>query len=166
MEHTSIPSWVKAPPKNFGTASHGKIGAEEYKSLALISLTISLVRLWSSADKEFQHRLDHFLHLTLAIRVLAYQSITHADISTFAHHYALYVNGLKALYPHCAITPVQHLGLHVPDFLSKLGPATRFNENPCEMFIGMLQDIPTNWKLGKNWFYLQGAINLTPFPKS
>lgn len=140
---------MKAPPKNFGTASHGKIGAEEYKSLALVSLTISLVRLWSSAPQDFKKRLDHFIHLTLAVRVLAYQSITNMEISTFAHHYSAYVNGLKELYPHCSITPVQHLGLHIPYFLEQLGPATRFNENPCEMFIGMLQDVPINWKFGK-----------------
>ncbi|KAG9076662.1 hypothetical protein FRC06_009378, partial [Ceratobasidium sp. 370] len=32
MEHTIIPSWLKAPPKGFGMVSHGKLGAEEYKS--------------------------------------------------------------------------------------------------------------------------------------
>jgi hypothetical protein len=149
MAHTTISSWVKAPPKNFGTSSHGTIGAEEYKSLALISLTFSLVRLWSQADQGFCERLNQFIHLTLAIRVLAYQSITHTDISTIAHHYALYVSGLKTLYPHYSITPVQPLGLHVPEFLSRLGPATRFNENPCKMFIGMLQDITINWKLSE-----------------
>lgn len=152
MAHTIIPSWIKAPPKNFGTTSHGKIGAEEYKSLALISLTISVTRIWAETSNPSRPYLDHFLHLSLAICILAYQFIMRADINTFSHHYVIYLDGLKTLYPHCSIMLVQHLGLHVPHFLENLGPATRFNENPCEMFIGMLQEIPTNWKLGKSHF--------------
>lgn len=159
MARTKIPSWLKAPPKNFGTATHGKIGAEEYKSLAMVSLTITLIRLWGNAQSgPFRERLDHFLDLTIAIRILAYQSISSTDIQTFIHHYANYTNGLKFLYPYCSIIPTQHMGLHIPEFLTKLGPATRFNENPAEMFIGMLQDVPTNWKYGAR------CSNICPFP--
>ncbi|CAE6425148.1 unnamed protein product [Rhizoctonia solani] len=149
MEETIIPAWLKNPPKNFGTISHGKIGAEEYKSLAMVSMTISLVRIWHNAGDAYIQRLNHFLHLMLAVRVLALQSISKSNIGEFTYHYQQYLRNLKALYPHCTVVPTQHLGLHIPKFLEKFGPATRFNENPCEMFIGMLQEVPTNWRVGE-----------------
>ncbi|KAG8794064.1 hypothetical protein FRC12_000660 [Ceratobasidium sp. 428] len=149
MERTVIPSWMKTPPKEFGRISHGKIGSEEYKSLALVSLTFTLVRLWTHGSRDFIDRLNHFLHLTQAIRVISYQSISKPDIEMCSRHYMTYLGQLKSLYPHCSITPTQHLGLHIPHFLEILGPAPRFNENPSEMFIGMLQDIPMNWRFGE-----------------
>lgn len=148
MHRTVIPSWLKNPPPNFATTDHGKLAAEEYKSLSLVSLPITLIRLWSNADAPFQKRLDHFLHLSVAIRILAYQSLTAHDISLFEFHYQEYLNGLKSLYPFSSIVPVQHLGLHIPYFMRELGPSTRYSENTCEMFIGILEEISTNSRLG------------------
>ncbi|KAG9126562.1 hypothetical protein FRC07_002972 [Ceratobasidium sp. 392] len=161
MDDTCLPSWLKAPPKNFATVSHGKIGAEEYKSLMLVSFTVTLVRLWGhSAVGPFREALDNFLHLSLAIRILSYQTTTKPDDQAFDHHYRTYLDTVKLIYPHCSITTVQHLGLHIPYFLRNLGPAARFNENPAEMFIGMLQDIPTNWKIGDLGVTLHNEFNM------
>ncbi|EUC56742.1 hypothetical protein RSOL_193010, partial [Rhizoctonia solani AG-3 Rhs1AP] len=85
----------------------------------------------------------------LAIRILAYQTITKEDIQCFEEHYTIYLRDLKQLYPYSTVVPTQHLGTHIPQFLEQFGPATRFSENPAEMFIGMLQEIPTNWKFGE-----------------
>ncbi|EUC67074.1 transposase family Tnp2 protein [Rhizoctonia solani AG-3 Rhs1AP] len=151
MRMTNLPGWIKKPPVNFATTEHGRIGAEEYKSLAMVSLPITLIRLWGhpGVRLELRRRLDHFLHLSLAVRILAYQSITPHDIQLFTFHYQEYLNGLKSLYPSCSITPVQHLGMHIPHFLEALGPSTRYSENIAEMFIGILQKLPTNFKMGE-----------------
>src|SRR5437763_1866658 len=106
MEQTTIPGWLKTPPFNFATVDHGKIGAEEYKSLALVSLPITLIRLWGDPSCPFRKHLDHFLHLSLAVCILAYQSITAHDIALFEFHYQEYLAGLKELYPFNSITPV------------------------------------------------------------
>ncbi|KAF8594999.1 hypothetical protein BDV93DRAFT_457927, partial [Ceratobasidium sp. AG-I] len=145
MEQTTHPSWLKHPPKNFATISHGKIGAKEYKSLTIVSLSITLIRIWGrDPTGPFRERLDHFLHLMLAVRILAFQSLTESDIIAFELHYGKYLEDLKDLYPHETVTPYQHMGLHIPMFLCLLGPSTRYSENTGEMFNQMLQDISTN----------------------
>ncbi|KAG9097424.1 hypothetical protein FS749_006337 [Ceratobasidium sp. UAMH 11750] len=149
MRRTNLPSWLKKPPINFATTDHGKLASEEYKSLALVSLPITLVRLRSSVAPEVQEYFDHFLHLSVVVRILSYQSLTNHDILLFEYHYQQYVNDLKRLYPFNSVTPVQHLGLHIPYFLRKLGPTTRYSENTCEMFIGMLEEITTNSRIGQ-----------------
>ncbi|EUC61300.1 transposase family Tnp2 protein [Rhizoctonia solani AG-3 Rhs1AP] len=151
MKETQLPSFLKTPPINFATVDHGKIGAEEYKSLAMVSLPITLIRLWGypGANPAYRDRLDHFLHLSVAIRILAYQTITAHDINLFEYHYTQYLLGLKRLYPFSSIVPVQHLGLHIPYFLRTLGPASRYSENTPEMIIGILEDISTNHKIGE-----------------
>lgn len=148
MQHTTIPSWIKPPPLNFATADHRKLASEEYKSLGIISLPITLIRLWTHAEVALQTRLTHFLHLSISVRILAYQSLTSYDINMFQYHYQQYLDGLKSLYPFCTVVPVQHLGLHIPYFLNALGPRTRYTENTCEMFIGILEDMSTNSRLG------------------
>ncbi|KAH7335572.1 hypothetical protein B0J17DRAFT_576179, partial [Rhizoctonia solani] len=150
MGRTTLPRWIKHPPKNFGTISHRKLQSEEYKSLALVSFVLTLVRLWGTeAQGQFRNRLDNFLHLMLAVRILSFQSLVESDIAAFEYHYSKYLQGLSKLYPYASQTPSQHMGLHIPQFLCTLGPSTRLSESTCEMFIGMLQDIGTNFKFGE-----------------
>ncbi|KAH7332668.1 hypothetical protein B0J17DRAFT_580019, partial [Rhizoctonia solani] len=150
MGRTTLPRWIKHPPKNFGTISHGKLQSEEYKSLALVSFVLTLVRLWGTeAQGQFRNRLDNFLHLMLAVRILSFQSLVESDIAAFEYHYSKYLQGLSKLYPYASRTPSQHMGLHIPQFLRTLGPSTRLSESTCKMFIGMLQDIGTNFKFGE-----------------
>jgi hypothetical protein len=159
MECTTLPSWMKTPPVNFSTTDHGKIGAEEYKSLSILSLPVTLIRLWGGSDSFHRDQLDHFLHLSLAVRVLAYQSLTSHDIHMFEYHYTQYLLGLKSLYPFSSIVPVQHLGLHIPYFLRNLGPSVRYSENTCEMYIGILEDISTNYKFSQFSLYVAHYSN-------
>ncbi|QRV74636.1 Transposase family Tnp2 protein [Ceratobasidium sp. AG-Ba] len=156
MTRTLLPSWLKPPPLNFATASHGKLQAEEYKSLAFVSFTITLVRLWGRPNTalDFCARLENFLHLMIAVRILAFQSITESDIVAFELHYMRYIKQIKVLYPSCSIVPVHHLGLHIPHFLRLLGPSTCYSESTCEQFIGMFQNISTNFKFGDLEFTL------------
>lgn len=150
MRRTLLPTWLKHPPLNFASASHGKLQAEELKSLAMVSFTITLVRLWGvHPTGPLRERLDHVLHLILAVRILSFQSLTSSDISAFEYHYGKYLEDLRKLYPHSSCISIQHLGLHIPQFLRALGPSTRFSESTCEFFIGMFQDISTNFRFGK-----------------
>lgn len=63
MRQTQIPTFLKTPPINFATVDHGKIGAKEYKSLAIVSLPITLIRLWGrpGIDSAYWERLDSTL---------------------------------------------------------------------------------------------------------
>ncbi|KAF8686600.1 hypothetical protein RHS04_00032 [Rhizoctonia solani] len=149
MDQTTLPRWIKHPPKNFGTVSHGKLQSEEYKSLALVSFVITLVRLWGTEPSGLlRDCLDNFLHLMLAVRILSFQSLVESDIVAFEYHYKEYLQGLSKLYPYASRIPTQHMGLHIPGFMRALGPSTRLSESTCEMFIGILQDIGTNFKFG------------------
>ncbi|QRV87067.1 Transposase family Tnp2 protein [Ceratobasidium sp. AG-Ba] len=150
MGRTTLPRWLKHPPKHFANASSKSLKAEEWKSLATVSFVFTLVRVWGNlpSTNELRQRLDHFLHLVLCVRILAFQSLVESDIDAFEHHYHTYLDGLTKLYPYEKRTSVQHAGLHIPTFLRALGPSTRYSESTCEMFIGLLQDISTNFKFG------------------
>ncbi|KAG8704969.1 hypothetical protein FRC08_001919 [Ceratobasidium sp. 394] len=116
----------------------------------MVSFVITLVRIWGRFPTgEYRERLDHFLHMMLSVRILAFQSLVESDIQAFEHHYGLYLAGLTKLYPYETRTCVQHLGLHIPTFLRALGPSTRFSESTCEMFNSLLQDISNNFKFGE-----------------
>jgi hypothetical protein len=49
IARTSFPSWLVRPPRNFGSASHGKLKADQWRSVCTVSLIITLVRIWGSA---------------------------------------------------------------------------------------------------------------------
>ncbi|QRV96139.1 Transposase family Tnp2 protein [Ceratobasidium sp. AG-Ba] len=149
MQRTCLPSWIKAPPNVFASADYSKIGSEEWKTLGLITLPFTLIRIWSTSNQTLQKRLENLLHLSIAVRILSYQSLTDHDIRYFEVHYQAYLSDLKELYPYETVVPVQHLGLHIPQFMRKFGPPTRYSKNTCEMFIGMLEEISTNLRSGE-----------------
>ncbi|KAI0655866.1 hypothetical protein C8Q70DRAFT_883543, partial [Cubamyces menziesii] len=64
IQNTILPSWMERPPKNFGSASHGKLKADQWRTVCTVSLTITLVRLWGLRDI-FSHELVPNHHLSL-----------------------------------------------------------------------------------------------------
>ncbi|KAG1883704.1 hypothetical protein F4604DRAFT_1878931 [Suillus subluteus] len=68
---TSFPSWLVPPPRNFGSASHGKLKADQWRSVCTVSLVITLVRTWGSTSaSELQRRLlSNFTDLVIAVDI-------------------------------------------------------------------------------------------------
>jgi hypothetical protein len=63
IENMTRPSWLTGVPTNLGESSHGKLKADQWRTLGTIYLPVSLVRLWhkSSGDDERSARCKQLL---------------------------------------------------------------------------------------------------------
>ena len=148
---TITPSWIASVPSNLGSASHGKLKADQWSS---VYLPISLIRLWWSADpgnarsERCRKILDVTISLLSAVSIATSRvtSPRHADL--YLQHMQVYLTGLKELFPDFKFVPNQHMALHVRDYILLYGPAHSWWAFPFERMIGTLQRILTNYKEG------------------
>jgi hypothetical protein len=50
LSEISTPTWVPSIPSNLGNASHGKLKADQWRTLGITHLPLSLIRLWGARD--------------------------------------------------------------------------------------------------------------------
>lgn len=174
---TTFPSWMKPSPKQFGTVHFGKISAEEWKTIVLVSLIITLCRTWTgaytgTADMEndlVRRRSEYFnnlVHLSISIRLGQRRLITDTSLDLYDWHIRFYLEGFKVLYPDEDIRPYQHYALHLPDILRRWGPSEICNANPPEFWNEQLQGMNTNHKLkGCKLCSRPGSAISISFPK-
>jgi len=68
MALTELPSWVLDVPRNWGTATHRKLSANNWRVICTIHLPIILIRLWGGDDDQ-KHKLQNFMDLVCAIQI-------------------------------------------------------------------------------------------------
>ena len=63
------PSWLTSVPSDFGSASHGKLKADQWRVLGTTFLPVSLVHLWSVIEGGNSHseRCHQILDVTMAL---------------------------------------------------------------------------------------------------
>lgn len=156
MEKTHLPSWVTPLPKNVGSAQAGSLGADEWRTLCLIHLPITLVRLWAndSPSRESQ-MLENFMDLITAVKLASMRTTNSARIKAYEFHMQKYLSSLPMLYPGTTITPNHHLSLHLSEVLDKFGPSHVFRAFVFERGNLILQQTPTNNKIGKSIFFIR-----------
>jgi hypothetical protein len=146
------PSWLTSVPTNLGSASHGKLKADQWRVLGTTYLPISLVRLWSklkTGDEKTGKRsriLDATMSLLSAV-VIASSHVTspaHADL--YLQHMQAYLTGIKQLFPDYSLHANHHMALHLHEYLLLYGPVHAWWAFPFERLIGLLQRVPTNHK--------------------
>ena len=71
MKHTELPSWVMGVPHNWGTATHGKLSANNWRVICTVHLPITLIRLWGGDDapKDWKCKLENFMDLVCAVQI-------------------------------------------------------------------------------------------------
>ncbi|CDO75322.1 hypothetical protein BN946_scf184517.g5 [Trametes cinnabarina] len=173
---TVLPSWMEKAPRNFGTAAHGKLKADQWRTLGTVNLVITLVRLWgsSSASDEEREVLDNFIHLACAVDLASRRSMHAERAAAYDRHMEAYLKGLRRLYKH-QIVPNHHLSLHLRPLLEAFGPVHGWWAFPFERYNGILQrmntnskpsDLPTifmrSWYIGAN---IRWLIRTTNWPK-
>lgn len=151
MERTRLPTWVSRADSNPGEASRGKLSADKWRSLCLINLPITLIRLWGSEPKSSRNRqlLDNYMHLVTAIKLATMRELTPDRIVAYQEHMHSYLTSLLVLFPNTTITPYQHLSLHFGDILMRFGPTHSWRCYPFERYNHIMQQIPTNRKFGE-----------------
>lgn len=149
MEKTHLPSSVTPLPKNVGSAQAGSLGADEWRTFCLIHLPVTLIRLWggNGASREVQ-MLKNFMYLVTAVKLASMRTTSISRIQSYESCMQKYLSQLLDLYPGATITPNHHLSLHLPEILDRFGPSHSFRAFVFERGNLILQQTPTNNKMG------------------
>jgi hypothetical protein len=142
-----IPSWMKRPPRNFGQASHGKLTADQWRTLCTVVLVVTLIPLWQSPSVQPVLN-NNYLDLVTAIRWATMRATSEKHIQILEAHLTRYLETTVSLYSKSVICPNHHLSLHLPECIRNFGPVHGWWSFPFERYNGILQRINNNGKLG------------------
>jgi hypothetical protein len=150
MASTTLPSWMEPAPPNFGYPGHGKLKADQWRTVCSVNLVITLVRAWGipSASDHDRALLQNFTDMVIAVTWGTRRSLTPERISIYATHMKRYLNSLKDLFGEHVIVPNHHLSLHLIECLRSFGPVHSWWAFPFERYNGMLRQLNTNSKSG------------------
>ncbi|OJT10865.1 hypothetical protein TRAPUB_12619 [Trametes pubescens] len=143
-----LPSWMNAPPLAFGTKQHGKLSADQWRTLCTVNLPVTLIRTWSFQEERRVKMLENFLHIVEAVETFGLLEIDERQIEAAEHLMQKYLDGLKELYKGAKIQPNHHLALHIGVFLRLFGPVHSWRSFVFERFNYFLQSINTNMAFG------------------
>ena len=146
----TLPSWIPGAPKKFGTVQHGKLKADEWRTMGTIILVISLGIRWSrsNATERQKELLSNFFDLVIAINHATRRSISSCNLTSYDEYMGKYVLSATKLFGE-ALVPNNHLALHLSDVLARFGPAHGCWAYPFERYNGIISRISTNNKIGK-----------------
>ncbi|KAI1788015.1 hypothetical protein LXA43DRAFT_895298 [Ganoderma leucocontextum] len=143
-----VPSWIEKPPHNFGSASHGKLKADQWRTVGTIFMVVTLVRLWghpTSSSPLERAALTNFVHLVVPVDAATRHSMSASRAELFDQNMEAYVKGLRALYKH-PLVPNHHMSLHLKPCLALFGPVYGWWSYPFERYNGILQRLNSNYK--------------------
>jgi len=149
------PSWLTSIPTNLGEPSHGKLKADQWRTLGTVYLPVSLVRLWALPPRDDpqaagrQKLLSLTLCLVSAINIASSRTTSREKASLYTKYMTEYLEGIRSLMPDYQFRPNHHMALHLPEYLLLYGPVHGWWTFPFERLIGLLQDIPSNFKNGQ-----------------
>lgn len=152
------PSWINSVPSNLGNPSHGKLKADQWRTLGTLHLPLSLIRIWGTVDPS-NHRSTR-CHQILKVTMLLVSAVTVATSRTTSKRLAEtylqlmreYLDGIAMLFPDYEFRPNHHMALHISEFLMLFGPVQSWWTFPFERLIGALQRMPHNFKIGEAFF--------------
>ena len=159
--NTIIPSWMQRVPKNFGSPSHGKLKADQWRTGCLVNLVITLVRLWgvSTATPRQRMLLENFLNLVRATDLATRRTMDQSRVEKFDRYMTLYVSGLVETFKH-PLVPNHHLSLHLRECLELFGPVHAWWAFPFERYNGILQHLNTNSRTSEFLFDQSANVGL------
>ncbi|KAJ3529757.1 hypothetical protein NM688_g7809 [Phlebia brevispora] len=151
IESIVLPSWIGRIPSNLGSASHGSLSADQWRTACTVNLVTSLGRLWGpcAANSNEHQMLDNFMDLVYATKFGTARTITKEDIQQYHFYMLRYLRNIMELYPSWPLHPYHHMALHFTSFLQAFGPTTSWRCFPFERYNYLLQQIDTNCKFGE-----------------
>lgn len=142
-----LPSWLEKPPSNIGDAAHGKLKADQWRTLCSIHMVVTLTRLWGNSKATAEERavLQNFVHLVVATDLASRRSMSPQRAADYDRHMLAYLQGIRELFD-ASLVPNHHLALHLTICLAMFGPVHGWWSYPFERYNGMLQRLNTNHK--------------------
>lgn len=149
MAVTELPSWVSRAPTGVGTATRGKLTADQWRTLCTVHMPITLIRLWGTSQDRKRRMLDNYMDLIAAIQIGGMLQTSEEYIQLYEEYIMRYLRTMKVLYLEASIKPNHHLAVHLIMFLRQFGPVHSWRAYAFERFNHMLQNIDTNRRIGK-----------------
>lgn len=152
---TTRPSWHVSPPPNFGTPTHGKLKADQWRSCIEFDLPVSMVQLWSGEpsgdveDSRSQKLIEITMRLATAISWGTSHQTSPKHVAEYMENIHAYLTSLIELFPDITLRPNHHMALHLGEFFLRFGPVHGWWMFPFERVIGKLQRTKTNFKMGQ-----------------
>ncbi len=134
---------MESPPRNLGSASHGKLKADQWRTACTVSLVITLVRLWGFQGDKFDI-LQNFADLSRAVRFATSRSTSLEKVRKYEQYISCYLEGMARIYGADCVRPNHHLALHLIECLLGFGPVHSWWSFPFERLNGRLQRLRTN----------------------
>ncbi|CAK5266290.1 unnamed protein product [Mycena citricolor] len=153
------PSWVSSVPRNYGSAQHGKLKADQWRALAMVYIPVTLIRLWSDSTLQRQGLLDMTMHLIAAVDLASSRKMIQGNDAKVQNHLLKYRTALHACFPEYTAHPNHHLALHIPHFLRLFGPVHGWWAYPFERMNGKMLRIKTNYKPGATTFDVMKTVS-------
>jgi len=150
-----LPSFVFPAPSDLGDEKR-KLSADQWRSVGMIHLVITLIRLWGHSQGRERQMLNNYMHLVTAIYIASLRSTSSDLASNYTDHFKNYLSGVMELYKEAKVQPVHHACLHFEKLLVGLGPVHSWRTWAFERFNYVLQRTKTNMRFG--------ADSLTTFP--
>jgi hypothetical protein len=151
----TTPSWLSSVPANLGDASHGKLKSDQWRTLGMVYLPVSLIRMWDSLGDQDNSRSQQCkklllvtLSLIAAVIIASSRTASEQQADLYLYHIQNYLNGMRELFPQYKFRPNQHMALHLAEYLKFYGPIRSWWTFPFERLIGLLQRIPNNFQIG------------------
>lgn len=147
-------------PCNWGTATRGKLSANNWRVICTVHLPITLIRLWGSDDapEDRKQKLENFMDLVRAVQIANLRSISKEDIKLYEHYIHQYLTGFLTLYKCAKVKPIHHAALHYGNILRGFGPAHTHGAAFYERYIQYMQGQNHNMKLGL-WLILTSTVH-------
>ena len=147
ISDTKRPSWHASPPANLGEAQHGKLKADEWRSLIEFDIPVALAQLCKGgSDRVILYECS--MRLGIAIRFATSNRVTQHSIEKFEENFLEFLNLLFKIDPTFKLRPNHHNTMHFGPLLKLFGPMRGWWMYLHERINGMLQNTNTNFRPG------------------
>lgn len=151
MKSTELPSWMSSAPPNWGTASRGKLTADQWMVVCTVHLPVTLIRIWGTLQDRRFALLCNFMDLTSSVQLADQRAINEQMIQDSEMLMSRYLTAMKTLFKDTKIQPIHHAALHAGDFLRLFGPNHSVRAFGGERYLEVLGLQNVNNKSG-SWY--------------
>lgn len=109
--------------------------------------------------------LTNFMDLVSAVKLASMRTMTKNRASDYTFYMHRYLTKLLDLYPGAEISPNQHMSMHLEQVLLDFGPSHSFRSFGFERSNYLLQQIPTNNKVGQLVLIHADIFEIDSFPR-
>ncbi|KLO04216.1 hypothetical protein SCHPADRAFT_947876 [Schizopora paradoxa] len=149
IQETQRPRWHKGPPSNFGEKEHGKLKADQWRSVIEFDVPVALAKLSDDGQQAHAKLFRSTMLLAVAIRYATSHKMSERRIKRYTHHILEYLKSIREINPSARLRPNHHNALHIGEYLRLFGPMHGWWMFVFERVIGKLQQVNTNNRNGE-----------------